>query len=73
MLDPTLGGDILNVISKEIEALQEKGLQPIMLTNPSIRFHLKRLCERSFPALVVLSWNEIAPAVNVHSLSMVAA
>jgi len=73
MLDPAMGGDILNAISKEIEALQEKGLQPIMLTNPSIRLHLKRLCERSFPALVVLSWNEIAPGVNVHSLSMVAA
>ncbi|MCA9778660.1 MAG: flagellar biosynthesis protein FlhA [Candidatus Eremiobacteraeota bacterium] len=73
MLDPTLGADILSAISKEVEALQEKGLQPIMLTNPSIRFHVKRLCERSFPSLIVLSWNEIAPGVNVHSLSMVVA
>lgn len=50
--------------------LRERGLQPIVLTSPEVRPALRRLTERSFPTLVVLSWNEIAPGVNVNSLTM---
>ena len=71
VLDPAVGSEILSAIQKEVDTLQEKGLQPILLTNPNVRLHLRRLSERSFPTLVVLSWNEIAPGVNVHSLAMV--
>jgi flagellar biosynthesis protein FlhA len=71
VLDPAVGSEILAAVSREVEVQQEKGLQPILLTNPSIRLHLRRLTERSFPNLVVLSWNEIAPSVNVHSVAMV--
>jgi flagellar biosynthesis protein FlhA len=71
VLAPAVGNEILSAIGQQVEALQEKGLQAILLTNPSIRLQLRRLTERSFPNLVVLSWNEIAPGVNVHSIAMV--
>lgn len=70
-IDPNVGQEILQAISNEVEALQEKGLQPILLTSPPIRPALRKLTERSFPSLVLLSWNEIAPKVNVNSVSMV--
>ncbi len=71
-IDPNVGQEILQAISMQVEALQEKGLQPILLTSPPIRPSLRKLTERSFPSLVLLSWNEIAPKVNVNSVSMVA-
>jgi len=71
-IDPNVGQEILQAISNEVEALQEKGLQPILLTSPPIRPALRKLTERSFPNLVLLSWNEIAPKVNVNSVAMVA-
>lgn len=69
-LDPREGQQILSSIAKEVEGLRERGLQPIVLTAPDVRPALRRLCERTFPTLVVLSWNEIAPGVQVNSLTM---
>lgn len=69
-LDPQSGQLLLASLAKEIEMMRERGLQPIVLTSPEVRPALRRLAERSFPALVVLSWNEIAPGVNVNSLTM---
>lgn len=71
-IDPNVGQEILQAISMQVDALSEKGLQPILLTSPPIRPALRKLTERSFPSLVLLSWNEIAPKVNVNSVAMVA-
>jgi flagellar biosynthesis protein FlhA len=70
-LDPNMGQEVLMSIGQEVGKLQERGLQPIILCAPQIRPALKRLTDRSFPNLVVLSWNEIAPKVNVNSVGMV--
>lgn len=70
-LDPNLGQEILQAISNQANALQDRGLQPILLVSPQIRPAVRKLTERSFPNLVVLSWNEIAPKINVNSVGMV--
>ena len=70
-LDPNVGQEILQAISNQANALQERGLQPILLVAPQIRPAIRKLTERSFPNLVVLSWNEIAPKINVNSVGMV--
>ncbi|MBX3172474.1 MAG: FHIPEP family type III secretion protein [Candidatus Eremiobacteraeota bacterium] len=69
-LDPREGQAMLSCLAREIEGLRERGLQPIVLTAPDVRPALRRLCERTFPTLVVLSWNEIAPGIQVNSLTM---
>lgn len=70
-LDPNIGKDILAAIGAEVAKLEEQNLQPIILCTPTIRLAVKRLTERSFHALIVLSWNEIATGVQVNSLGMV--
>ncbi|MCL5036822.1 MAG: flagellar biosynthesis protein FlhA [Chloroflexi bacterium] len=70
-LDPNIGQQILTATGREVAKLQEKGLQPILLCSPEIRPSVRKLTDRSFPNLVVLSWNEIAPRVNVNSVGMV--
>ncbi|HEY4000652.1 MAG TPA: flagellar biosynthesis protein FlhA [Candidatus Xenobia bacterium] len=72
-LDPTVGQSVLQAIGIEVQKLQERGLQPILLTAPNIRPAMRKLTDRSFPNLVVLSWNEIAPRVNVNPVGMVSA
>jgi hypothetical protein len=69
--DESVGVEILQAVSQQLEALAEKGLQPILLTSPLVRPVMRKLTEVCFPSLVVLSWNEIAPQVNVHSVAMV--
>ncbi len=70
-LDPNKGQEILMSIGQEVGKMQERGLQPIILCAPQIRPALRCLTDRSFPKLVVLSWHEIAPRVNVNSVGMV--
>lgn len=70
-LDPNIGQEILQAVSNQANILQDRGLQPILLVSPQIRPAVRKLTERSFPNLVVLSWNEIAPKINVNSVGMV--
>lgn len=70
-LDPNMGQQVLMSVGQEVGKLQEKGLQPIILCAPQIRPALKKLTDRSFPTLVVLSWNEVAPKINVNSVGQI--
>jgi flagellar biosynthesis protein FlhA len=48
-----------------------RGLQPIIVCSPKTRIHLKKVLERFFPGIIVLSHNEITHDVNINSLGMV--
>lgn len=71
LLDPTTVGRVYTSLTKQIEAAQSHGLQPIVLSSPSVRLALKRLTERATPNLVVLSYSEIAPGLRVESIGQV--
>lgn len=54
------------------EALEEHVLPyPVVLVSPQIRMALKRLTERAIPRLIVLSYNEISPDIQVNAVGMV--
>ena len=71
LLDPTTVGKIYASLTNQIQAAQQSGLQPIVLTSPSTRLALKRLTERAAPSLVVLSYSEIAPGLRVESIGQI--
>jgi flagellar biosynthesis protein FlhA len=50
-----------------MERVASLGRQPILLVPGGIRLALRRTIERSLPNLVVLSYREIAPNVQVHA------
>lgn len=70
-LDPQIGQEILTALGEEMQKFNERGLQPIVLCNPQVRMFVRKLAERNFPNLVVLSYNEVAPKVQVQSVGMV--
>ncbi|WP_427338664.1 flagellar biosynthesis protein FlhA [Caloranaerobacter sp. DY30410] len=70
-LEPTKVQKILQSLSKNIEKATSIGEQPIVLTAPIVRIYFKRLTEQLIKDLVVLSYNEIEPTVEVQSLGMV--
>jgi flagellar biosynthesis protein FlhA len=47
------------------------GSAPLVLTSPAIRPYFKRLTERSLPKLIVLSYNEMDPNLEVEAVGMV--
>lgn len=70
-LDPDIIQRIYDNLYREIEDYMELGMQPIVLTAPIVRIYFKRLTERSFPNLIVLSYNELDDTVEIQSTGTV--
>ena len=71
LLDPATVGRIYASLTRQMQTAQQTGLAPIVLCSPSVRLALKRLTERAAPALVVLSYSEIAPGLRVESIGQI--
>ncbi len=70
-VDPEKVQSIVKNLTVMIEEVAEKGLQPIVLCAPLVRIYFKKLTEKLFPNLTVLSYNELEGRINVQSLGVV--
>ncbi|MDR9757540.1 MAG: flagellar biosynthesis protein FlhA [Thermacetogeniaceae bacterium] len=70
-LEPQTTQKLLSRLVDWTGRVMNAGHQPVVLCSPVVRFHLKRLTEKMIPNLIVLSYNEILPDINVESLGMV--
>jgi flagellar biosynthesis protein FlhA len=70
-LEPSTAQRILNNTLKAVKKLTNAGEQPIVLTAPIVRLYFKRLTEQLTRDLIVLSYNEIDPSVEVKSVEVV--
>ena len=71
-IEPKKAQEVLSSVGREVEKVMKRGEQPVVLCSPQIRMHLKKFTERQFPNLVILSFNEIAPEMELESQGMVA-
>ncbi|MCW3488730.1 flagellar biosynthesis protein FlhA [Dethiobacter alkaliphilus] len=71
VMDPQATQNIISELSVRADQELMQGRQPLVLTSSRIRLPFKRLTERFLPNLVVLSFNEIVPGVEVESVGMV--
>lgn len=71
VLDPQYAHQVLQSITKSIEVNPQLAGQPVLLTSPTIRRHLRKLTERFIPQLVILSHNELTASANVRSVDVV--
>lgn len=71
MIDPRLIQKLYDRLGVLIKEMTGNGYQPIVLCSPSIRLTFRRLTERLSSKLMILSFNEIIPEVEVHSVGVV--
>lgn len=69
-IDPEKAQLILDSIGEAIP-LFEGGQRPTLLAAPQIRPHVRKLTERYYPQLVVISHNEILPNIKIRSIGSV--
>jgi flagellar biosynthesis protein FlhA len=69
-IDPIIAQRILDSIGKCI-TLFEGGSRPVLLSTPQIRPYVRSLTERYYPALAILSHNEVVPNLKIRSLGTV--
>lgn len=70
-LEPNAAQRIINNLLKEMQKLTSVGEQPLILASPIVRLYFKRLTEQVAPGLVVLSYNELDPLVEIQSVGVV--
>lgn len=70
-LDPQKAQELYQQLQQVVERAGHLGYQPIVLCAPVVRIFFKRLTERFMPNLVVLSYNELDPNLQVQSVGMV--
>ncbi|MCF3942416.1 flagellar biosynthesis protein FlhA [Oceanobacillus alkalisoli] len=70
-LDPDKQQEVITTIHQEVEKLTLQEDTAIVLCSPAIRMYLKQLLDRFLPQVVVLSYNELEPDVQVQSVGVV--
>ncbi len=68
-LEPRLVQSLFREIQNSVQS--SALIYPIVIVSPSIRMALKRLTERIIPNLIVLSFAEIVPDIQVKTVGMV--
>ena len=70
-IDPKIADSIIASIKQEAEKAMSKNIQPILLTSPAIRRHLKKMVEYFVPSLMVLSQSELLSDIGFKSIGKV--
>ncbi len=70
-IEPNTAQRIISNLLKEVQKLSSMGEQPIVLASPIVRLYFKRMTEQVAPGLVVLSYNELDPSVEIQSVGVV--
>jgi flagellar biosynthesis protein FlhA len=70
-IEPGMAQKILGKLKDALEEAMSKGYQPVLLVSHQTRRFVRRLTERSFPAIPVLSHSEISSNAKVQTLKVV--
>jgi flagellar biosynthesis protein FlhA len=70
-IDPKVADPIIASIKEEAEKAMAKNIQPILLTSPTVRRHLRQLVEHFVPSLIVLSQSELLSDMKFQSIGEV--
>ena len=71
-LDPDYTRRLLDNLNMELEkAISSSGNQPVILCSSPIRLAFRRLIERTYPQIIVMSYNEISTNTKAKSIGVV--
>lgn len=71
-LDPEFTRKLLDNLNYELEkAISSSGNQPVLLCSSPIRLPFRRLIERTYPQIAVMSYNEISNNVKAKSIGVI--
>lgn len=70
-IEPGLAQKILSRVKEGLEEAMSRGHQPVLIVSHQTRRFVRKLTERVFPAIAILSHNEIANNARVQTLKVV--
>jgi len=70
-IDPDVARGMVDKLAAQMRKTLESGHQPVLLTSPVLRPHLRSIVSRFLPRLAVLSYSEVPGGVNVKRVGVV--
>ena len=70
-LDPSIAHDILDAMRREIGGAPPGAQKPVVITDMELRRFVRKMVELEFPTLTVLSYQELAPELNVQPVGRI--
>jgi flagellar biosynthesis protein FlhA len=70
-IDQNIVQKMLESVGRETAKFLAYGKNPIILASPVVRTHFKKMTEAYYKNLVVLSYSEVEPSIEIQSIGMV--
>jgi flagellar biosynthesis protein FlhA len=71
VLEPRFAEQMLARIAVQVEKMMKSNVIPVLLCAPELRRHLRRITERVFPHLSILSMSEVPTSMNLKAFGVV--
>ena len=72
-MDPEKTKQIIHSTEVETKKLEDAGKPMIVMTSPIVRMYFKKMTQDYFKDLVVVSYNEVEPQIELQSVGMITA
>ena len=72
-MDPEKTKQIIHSTEMETKKLEDAGKPMIVMTSPIVRMYFKKMTQDYFKDLVVVSYNEVEPQIELQSVGMITA
>ena len=70
-MDPRRALGMINSLQQECDRLMNLGVQPVVLTSPSIRMYFKKLIDRQVKNCAVISHSEVSSLSELESVGVI--
>jgi flagellar biosynthesis protein FlhA len=70
-LDPERTRAIVDDLGQKLEQFEQLGKTPIVVCSPIVRMYFKKMTQDYYRDLIVISFNEVEPNVELQSIGMV--
>ena len=70
-LSPEINKKIIKSLSETVGDMSKHAMKPVILAPMDIRRFVRKIVERDFPDLIVLSFQELSPTANIQPLARV--
>ncbi len=72
-LDPHLAQRIVESIGREGQNMANQGMLPVLVCSPNLRPVIRRIAQHAFPKLIVLSYAELDPRLEIEAVGVIRA
>jgi len=73
VLDPSISQSILMSVAEFVRFASNNGYQPIIITSPTVRRHFRKVIERNFRNVYVISFAEVASNYQIKNIYLIKA